>query len=315
MADPNVGDFLKVMKTKFARCLEPTMSCTNQPIKAHSVQNSTALGFIVENGHVMELRTTIRKGELKVEFTDVGRNEASTFLGFCNQHDTQIFVPIDTKPLSFTDPEQLFLLAYRSVTRELHATMQGGLQAQTALVGAVKRGQVSENEVSPTMVAATMELMKSWVVYRYRAKFFDMALVRGRYTDIKHSVFIIKGEPKIACSAFFGVEFRRPGKLFPAVCLNIVPIGEDETAVIFSYASEDSGKVRRFIAPVMLQQDETAKLLQLSHLIVNNAENFFLRPSVVARWTEEKKSYLISAFLSTIDRKMDAAFDERQMLF
>lgn len=41
----------------------------------------------------------------------IGRNDAPTFAGFCNQHDTERFRPLDTRPFDGADRKQLLLLA------------------------------------------------------------------------------------------------------------------------------------------------------------------------------------------------------------
>src|SRR6185312_10697843 len=56
------------------------------------------------------------KGKLALERRGIGT--VSTFLGFCNQHDSSLFAPIDTAPLLPTDA-QVALYAYRTLCREL----------------------------------------------------------------------------------------------------------------------------------------------------------------------------------------------------
>lgn len=144
--------FFKTIGLKFNKCLSPEMSCTNAAIRAHSVQKSTALSFIEEQGHVYGLKMKIDDGKPACAFEKLGRNNASTFTGFCNLHDTEIFRPIDTKPLDLNDAEQLFLVAYRSITRELHVVMEGAVRLQTLHQTHVNSGVVSPDQ--PTISAA-----------------------------------------------------------------------------------------------------------------------------------------------------------------
>lgn len=126
-----IGDFTKALKAGYSKCLDPTMQCAETAIKAHTVQNATAMSFIEENGHVSTVRVQLRNGEPACRFAKVGRNDASTFTGLCGRHDTEMFKPIDTKELSLDDSEQLFLIAWRAVTRELHATLEGASRIQS----------------------------------------------------------------------------------------------------------------------------------------------------------------------------------------
>ena len=101
------------------------MQCSQQVIRAHSIQNGQAIELLAEDDHVIAIQPHYSATAPELQFRPIGRSEASTFPGFCNQHETEIFRPLDIKPLDTTDKEQLFLLAYRSISRELHAIMDG----------------------------------------------------------------------------------------------------------------------------------------------------------------------------------------------
>ena len=101
------AQFYDAIKLRFNKCLDVTMSCSHAAIRAHSVQNSTALSYIEEDGHVSELRLRIENDKPVCRFQRIGRNNASTFTGLCGTHDTELLKPIDTKPLNITDAEQL----------------------------------------------------------------------------------------------------------------------------------------------------------------------------------------------------------------
>lgn len=165
------------------------MSCTNTAIRAHSVQKSTALSFIEEHGHVCGLKMKIHDGEPLCEFEKIGRNNASTFTGFCNVHDTEIFLPIETKPLDLNDAEQLFLIAYRSITRELHVVLESAVKLQTLYQTHVNLGVVKPNEPTASAAAPVEAMFKSWLVWRYRLMHYDMNFAGGRYREIAHSIF------------------------------------------------------------------------------------------------------------------------------
>src|SRR4051794_6123097 len=99
-------------------CMYWGESCSN-PIGSHSISRSW-LQQIAESGHVYHLRLNVERAPHEpsaVILDRVGINEASVFPGFCDQHDTTLFRPIECEPFTGT-PEQLHLLAYRSICRE-----------------------------------------------------------------------------------------------------------------------------------------------------------------------------------------------------
>lgn len=311
----NISDFFKTMKVRFEKCLEPTLSCSEPAINAHSVQNATALGLIAENNHVCQLGMKVRNGEPQCAFEKIGRNQASTFPGFCGHHDTEVFKPIDTKPLSLEDVEQLFLIAYRSVTRELHTVMEGAMRIQTALERQMAEGIVPKNAPSQAMFEATSHMMKAWGVWKHRLEFYDRPLVKSRFDDVLHSTFTIDDrKPSLASSSFFSVDDKAWGKRFAAVTLNVIPTSATQSIVIVSYPKQQSGKARRYVAPIFVKSGEE-RLYALSHMLVDRAENFFLSPSHIDGWPAEKRKVIEDAFVGTVLNGQSAKPSPDLMLF
>lgn len=300
MANFDISHFFAIQKKRFDKCLDPAFSCEEKAIRAHSVQNSNALDLIEDDNHVFELKMRIQNGKPNVSLQLVGRRNASTFTGLCAKHDSEIFRPIDTKPLSIDDQEQLFLMAYRSVTRELHATLEGAMRIQTAYLRLVAVGAVPADKPSPEGIEATQHMLKAWAVWRYRHKYFDGALTKNRFNKIKHSICKIENTPPtVAASSFFSVDLKPWGKPFAAAIVNVIPIDTSETTVVFSYASEHSGKVRRYVAPVMVGKGEKRKY-ELSYLLIDRAENFFLSPRAVNNWHAEKREMIEQEFIRSV---------------
>lgn len=317
--EPNgsqMGRFFETIRQKYSKCLCPDMLCDKPAIRAHSVQKSTALSFIEEAQHVYGFKMTFKDNEAKCEFEKIGRNNASTFTGFCNRHDTEIFKPIDTKPLDLENPEQLFLMAYRSITRELHAILEGGAKVAHLHESNVKLGLVKADDPTTISAFAPMDAMfKAWLVWQYRFEHYDKSLEKGRYKEILHSVFTIADRPPVIASSscFPTVENPRNNRK-PRIALNIVPLTGTETAVIFSYPKAQSGDARRFLAQVMLKSGEE-RLLALSTLALDTTENFFLRPSHVDGWPAEKKSIVQDAYFSTVQKGAFLKARPEYMLF
>lgn len=60
---------------------------------------------------------------LKYKVEKKGKNEATKFTGFCNYHDTQIFMPIETHEYK-EEIQQDFLFAYRAFAQEYHEKLK-----------------------------------------------------------------------------------------------------------------------------------------------------------------------------------------------
>ncbi|MEZ8303431.1 hypothetical protein AB6C40_07960 [Vibrio splendidus] len=97
--------------------------CEGKIINAHTVQKSGGLKKIATNGHVRYFKPSFKrlldnKGMLSCEIEGVGK--ASTFFGFCQKHDRELFSPIEN--YSFEDcPTHALLHGYRAACKELYA--------------------------------------------------------------------------------------------------------------------------------------------------------------------------------------------------
>lgn len=102
-------------------CSHPdTTSCSQQVVKAHTIQRSIGLAAISECGHVLTPdahfdRHSLRDG--KPDLRRVGVNKASTFPGFCDKHDGETFREIEAVDATLT-LRSIFLLSYRAIAFE-----------------------------------------------------------------------------------------------------------------------------------------------------------------------------------------------------
>lgn len=134
------GKVSQTLKKPFVRCYAPGDACEQDPIRAHSVQNASILELLQERGHVYAPRLQLTLKEPRLEFGLIGRNLATTFHGLCNEHDTEIFRPIETAHLDPLNEEHLFLLSYRAVLKETHATAKSAVDTQSGYTAGVKEG-------------------------------------------------------------------------------------------------------------------------------------------------------------------------------
>jgi hypothetical protein len=315
----NKGEFqnyyFKTQKDKFHKCLDPTLSCTGMPINAHSIQNARVLDLLARRGHVVMLRQKSSASGWGIRFEEVGRNQASTFTGFCAQHDSSIFQSIDTQPFDPKNQEHLFLLAYRSVTRELHAVMEGAVKMQGAYLWRVDKCLDPSGTPTRAGVEATAHMMKMWETWKYRHQHFDIALLRKNWKSIRHNVFTLKSRsPTVAVSALFSFDSAERYDDVVRCALNVFPVTTAQTVVVFSYAKPDSKTARRNLRPILLGHDERQKY-ELSKLIIGNIENFVIAPDWYDSWGDSKKKAIQRAFVSTLSDSTAIEEHEELMLF
>ncbi|MBF0128812.1 MAG: hypothetical protein HQL33_02345 [Alphaproteobacteria bacterium] len=305
----------KKQNEKFHKCLDPTMTCTEKPINAHSIQNARVLTLLERRGHVVMPHRKISASGPEIRFEEVGRNQASTFTGFCATHDNSIFRSLDTQTFDSKNPEHLFLLAYRSVTRELHAVMEGASRIQGAYLWRVDKGLDPSDTPSMIGIEATAQLMKSWETWKYRHQHFDINLVKQNWKAIRHNVFTLESQfPTIAVSALFSFDSMARNADVVRCALNVLPVSNDQTVIVFSYAKPDSQTARRNLTPILLNRNEQQKY-ELSKLIISKIENFAIAPDWFDSWSADKKKVIQDAFISTMFDSTSLIENKELMIF
>ena len=100
--------------------------CQETPINAHSIQQNGALSLIESEINGNQSVYTFTELELNVNnesvFRPIGKRQASTFFGFCNKHDTEIFQEIENSPngIDLNTAKHKFLLSFRAFAISYH---------------------------------------------------------------------------------------------------------------------------------------------------------------------------------------------------
>lgn len=292
--------FFKRDKWHLNRCLAPGMGCTAAAIRAHSLQNSQVLDLLVREDHVKALAKRIDKEKGPVIFfDDLGRNQATTFSGFCSEHDAEIFRSIDTKAFCLTDHEHLFLVAYRAVARELHAVIEGAVKIQSGYEKRVELCLDSGDEPGPAGMLAVEHMIKAHQTYLYKHR-FDNAYVSKQYDRIVHDVINIgHEEATVAVCSLFSIDGVTRDDDWVRVALNVLPLNRKESVAVFSYLPEDAALAHSSLGLILTADGYYQKYL-LSKLILNNCENFVVSPAYCDKWSTEKRVAVTDYFMQTL---------------
>jgi len=95
------------------------VGCDKPTIHAHSISNKRLLLKLAVDGKVAFMKKEAN-GNNFVELEETGRGKATTFSGFCEDHD-KIFHPIDNADYAVGNTEQEFLFAMRASDKEFNA--------------------------------------------------------------------------------------------------------------------------------------------------------------------------------------------------
>ena len=311
----DLAEFFRTRRIGFGRYLEPTMRCGESAIRAHSIQNRQTIALLEQDNHVLAWQPRFSQAGPDVALRRIGRNDASTFAGFCNQHDTELFRPLDTKALDAADREQLFLLAYRGITCELHAIMTGAVQLQSLYTARVERGADSPDSSSPAGQKAVEQMLLSWATWRYRHSYYDEPLLRRSFDGVEHDVLDLNDQaPCLAATSFITVKDVPINEELVGIAINILPVSETRTVAAFSYAKKDQGSVRAALDRILGSTGDVQKY-ELSKLVLSRISNILISPRHFDQWGEERKKKIADAFVRTVESQQDIGEDADFMLF
>jgi hypothetical protein len=309
-----INTLFQLRGVEFSRCFAPGPKCERPAVRAHSVQNSRCLDLLARDGHVVALthRLDIEEG-LLVQFSNVGRNRATTFAGLCELHDHDLFAPIETRPLELTIQEHLFLLAYRATIFELHATCAAGWLLQTGYQRRVELGLDPKDQPTPAGIYATHRMMVAYETYQYKQA-FDQIYASRAFGSLAHDVLILDvPRPTVAASALFDLD-NMPNAKGEAVrvCLTVLPLSNPQTAAVLSYLPEDAPLARVHLQRIIGTAGDYQKY-ELSRALLNYCSNFVVAPDFVDTWTTAKREIIRDYYSRTILRS-DLEFEHPDLL-
>jgi hypothetical protein len=285
------------LKRKYKRCLWPFKDCKKKPSRSHSIQNALTLDLLHRSGHVIMPRQNIKlETGPEITFQPVSRHKASTFTGLCQVHDSELFRPIDTNGVDASNPEHLFLAAYRSVTKEYHATLRGVQAMQAILNDAVSAGTSDSNASSPAVQLATGRILDSYETYLYWME-LNCLLEKGDFSDLQHIVISLPSTRAcLAASSMFPLEItRQQAEVPPSLILNVLPETNGTHTAIFSHLPEDSELVNDALSRIT-KATGYYLLYEVSKLIIERCENFVLAPDVYDRFSNAKRDAILTFF-------------------
>ena len=209
---PSQWDLIKKHKVEFGRkyCLCPEeypTKCQGNIIKAHTISKSKSLKTIARNQHIYSFLPSIEKffknkKESNIIYPELqGINNASTFTGFCKEHDKMLFYDIDNKNFT-SEKKQVFLLSYRAISRELFVQI-----GQLNSINTLRDGDKGLDLINQIHHQRKIDQLKIGMEHTNNDLVFikeklDKILISNEYDDIKGFIIKCKKNPNLLCSGF-----------------------------------------------------------------------------------------------------------------
>ncbi len=227
-------------------CMHPENTCSGQIVRAHVI-SKYMLKKISVNSQVycppnsqQYYRFNLRDEPIDLQLR--GINQATTFTGFCQKHDTELFSSFENSTLELKD-EHIFLLAYRAANSALF-----GQTSKTEYYD-IKRKQLR----NPRKYQYLYEYSKSGILdLATLKKSMDIMLINSDYSSLNYKYIVFKSIPEFfVCGVtlpfmdFSGKDLLGQNEInndsiaLPSISFSLLPYGNKGVA-IFSWLSDDN---------------------------------------------------------------------------
>jgi hypothetical protein len=282
--------------------------CSKKIIKAHTISKSANLKVIAKDGHVFSFKKSIQAlhdNSFTYPIEKIGINNASVFNGFCAKHDKDLFSIIEDSDIIFSD-EQIFMLAYRTVSNELYlkyASHDNTIKAKNydkglSLGASLLYQDFNENFMKHGVDLAVKDLENI-------KKKYDEYLIKKDFSNIKYYILLIDKNLEIVNSTgwiptidFKGIELANLNdhqELFNSLTINSISY-ENKGAILFSWLDIDtlSNDYSIQFIKSLHEIKNKKKSLAILHWLFECAENIYWSIDWWESINDEKKKKLMT---------------------
>lgn len=281
----------KMKATDYKICFHPEQDKCKLPIKnAHTLQNNGVLSIVAEKNHVMvtDLFNKVRGGSV---IRKVSKNDATTFYGFCEYHDSVIFKDIELIEYN-NQIKQNFLYAYRTCAQEYHKKTRAIKVLQQCfkdnpgvfyMEGFIENYRYTE--------------LSYFDVKSYMDK-FDKSLINNNFDVLENYVFEFSDIYDFAVTTMFNPAYDLVGneindlystekENLKSIFLSIIPT-KNKFYMILSCLREEYSKLEAYFNQVKNLNEQELKVF-LNNVLPTFSENIVLSPRLWERWTPFSK--------------------------
>lgn len=287
-------------------CLHPfaPTGCSQTIAKAHTVQRNRSLAAIAEGGHVLSVKDGMKYSRtsdaLKPKM--VGVRQASTFRGFCQTHDHQLFRTIEVGEIEINETSA-FQFGFRSLCYELFQK-HSGLETMRFLRDNLDRGKnfLIQNQIQQEAHMA---------IHGFEAAISDFSIYKNRFDAYFKNEMndrfnfyteVFDTNLPIAISTAFNPEHGFSGQnlqnmnvpigKLELLCLNLSAVN-GKTYLNFGWFGEPDGPNARFVSE-FAALPPNRKFDAILILAFEFTEHIFIRPSWWRELSQAQRNELIA---------------------
>lgn len=278
----------KSSKVKWT-CMCP--KCTGMAINSHLLQRHGILSHLTVDNHLYEIT---REDAFKwhenypVRIQKVGLNNAISYPLFCDKHDTDIFLPIESGTIDFDDYQSQLLFSYRSVCAEIRKKEIN--QLETKENSSNIEGMVL---VGDALTAGSDKGIKDLQYYKYLLE-EELKASKAKFTFFHYSypVIDIYSSATMSYEIFDSqkerdVKAALKKKIWDVVFIHIIPQPASTEIIIGYHNNHTSRDLEEYVKSWdSLGKEELG--YKLSDLFVAHVEDWGMSPRLFDRIPEDR---------------------------
>lgn len=280
--------------------------CFSQTISSHLLQKNGILNRISCQNHLYEISINPFNTP-NLSFQKIGINNALTFPGFCNKHDTEIFREIETKSIDFKNYRTNLLFSYRILSNEL--------RKKEILIDWFKanfENNSLRNHIMPDYFYRLNSSINGYKMALKDGEYYLKYFISDIYHNTRNFTFLTFDLPfvEICASGVFNYENSFEIAKIPDnqpltdIYFNLLPM-ENKSIVIFGVLSEMKDKCWEYLNSFICDSRDTS-LKKVGDLLLTVVENWLCSKTVYEslKSSETKIVYEINKTIKTnIERR------------
>jgi len=287
-----IGKLEKKIKKEKHKCLIP--DCSKTAIRSHSQQKEKQLRSIATDGCVYAMQRSIyqsiKNPDEPLIISKQGLSEASTFPGFCEKHDKDLFHPIDNSQIA-ENSEQAFLIFMRSFCYEI-AQKRRGLKWMNGLIELLEtlgNNNLREVEIMRdgikhfTELDSVYYLDRLWAAYCSR----NFEIVETKWITANKNIGISSScifTPHVNAHELYE-NYMCKGKPQPLLSFNVIP-EQQKSHIVISWFKEHA-ELTSWIKDRICSNDSIEEFVNYGAFA--ESEDTCISPVVWESLSDEKK--------------------------
>lgn len=260
-------------------------TCQGNIKQSHSLQRNGRLSLVQGDdgkGNSVVYTFTSSEADENSQFASlipIGKASASTFFGFCDFHDTELFSPVENFPFDDSD-KHCFLHSYRSFAHSYH-----------------RHKEFIKFSKTPSQYTRSLPCYKYIEMLRCaemgnkdmekEKRELDRMIASNSYSELEYLTWQFQEKFPVACSSMISPESSYkgmpmnnnsdPSKPFSQIMLTVLPDHCGTIIILACFSTDNKGK--RFLDELS-HLTEAAFKRAISSLMITKAENTFFAPAV-----------------------------------